>query len=197
MTTRNLELLSAELEKLKTTGHTAVALEVLIPYVNALVAAARSADPEGERQRIELNFEGQVEHYRAEMDTRLEMFKSVIEAGQSALRSLSLLNGAAAIALLAFLGNVLSHPTIMGIATIPGMSRSMACFAIGVGLAACGFVARYFSQASHGQEFSADPATAWKWGVRIRNVAICSALASLAIFFVGVWFAFKAATTLG
>lgn len=189
-----LQTLSTELARLKQLGHTAVALDALIPYVDALTRSASAADPESERQRIRLNFEGLVEQYRADVEGRRELLKAVLEAAQSALRTLSLVNGAAAVAILAFLGNVLAHPTTDGLATVPPMSKSMVSFAVGVGLAAVGFAARYFSQAYFSRDFTADAVMGGKWGRRWRCVAIAGAVASLIAFFVGIGFAFRAVT---
>ena len=94
MSTGPFETLAIELAKLKSLGHTAIAREALIPYVDGLARSACAADPEGERQRIELNFEGQLEAYKAQVGAQLEMFKAVMETGQSALRALSVENGA-------------------------------------------------------------------------------------------------------
>lgn len=85
MAVSSLEALAAELSKLKALGHTAVALDTLLSYVNDLTQSARAADPEAERQRIGLDFGGRVEQYKAEVEGRRELFKAVIEAGQSAL----------------------------------------------------------------------------------------------------------------
>ena len=193
MSITNLELLAAELEKLKRLGHTAVALDALIPYVGGLVKAARESDPEGERHRVRLTFEGQVEQYRAQVEGRREMFKSILEAGLSALKALSVLNGAATVAILAFLGNVVSKPlNAYALVTIPGMNTAMAAFAFGVWFAALGLAARYFSQASFGMDFSKKSEVAERWGVVFKWVAISAGILSLALFFIGVWAAFHA-----
>jgi len=181
-----LEVLSSELSKLKGHGHTAIAIDPLINYIGELLNSARLTDPEGERQRIALNFEGQLEAYRAERSFNVEMFKAVIEAGQSALRALSIVNGAGAIAILAFLGNVLAHSTDTGLQVASFMTRAMTWFAVGVGFVALGYVARYFSQANYGGDFSQGEAIRRKWGDRWRFVAVVSAVASLLVFFVGI-----------
>jgi hypothetical protein len=191
MTVAALETLAQELATLKERGHTAVAMNALLPYVTGLLASARSGDPEGERQRVKINFEGQVEAYRAEVSSQLELLKAAIEAGQSALKSISVINGAAALAMLAFIGNVLSHPTDIGLAAMMIMSRSMTYFATGVGLSAIGLAARYFSQASYAGDFS-NQSRATKWGNTWRVIAIVAGVAGLAAFFIGVRVASRA-----
>jgi hypothetical protein len=186
MSADGLQSLSKELDKLKTAGHTAVAIDPLINYVGGLLSSARLADPESERQRIALNFEGQLEAYRAEINAGLEMFKAVLETGQSALRALSVVNGAAAVAVLAFLGNVLSRPSEIALGALPLMSAAMTSFALGVGFAALGFATRYFSQASFGGDFFDDKERGLTWGRRWRMVAIGAGITSLVLFFAGI-----------
>jgi hypothetical protein len=192
MASNLLDTLAAELSKLKVAGHTAIALDPLITYVSGLVESARASDPEDDRQRIRINFEGQLEKYRAEVQGNLEMFKAVLETGQSALKALSVINGAAAIAILAFLGNVLAHPSKEGLAAVPSMSRAMVWFATGVGLAGVGFAARYLSQASFAGDLWSNAATAGKGGIWLRVLAIAGGLFSLVLFFVGIGAAFNA-----
>ena len=184
----NTELvgLAAELSKLKGLGHTAIAIEVLLRYVNGLADAASAKDPESERQESKLRFEAQVEG-------DMEMFKAVIEAGQSTLKVLSLVNGAAAIAILSFLGTILSKqdgvPTLL---TVPLMRWAMLSFSLGVGLSALGFGFRYLSQGLYKRDFRLGIDSARKWGDTFRNLAILSAVASLLAFFAGIGTAFCA-----
>ena len=49
--------------------------------------------------------------YNAEVIGNLEMFKSVISTGQNALKSVILINGGAAVALLAFIGSIWDKST--------------------------------------------------------------------------------------
>jgi hypothetical protein len=50
--------------------------------------------------------EANLEWYKAQVIFDLEMFKSVLMAGQTALRTSFLINGGASVALLAFIGNI-------------------------------------------------------------------------------------------
>lgn len=190
MSSGPLEHIAGELSKLRAAGHSAVAIDLLLPYVQGLVNAARAADPEGERLRLQQHFDGQIEHYKASREMDREMFKAVIEAGQSALKSLSVINGAAAIALLAFLGNALSKDKTPAAALIAGMSNSMLSFGIGVALAGAGFALRYLSQAVYTGDFRLGTEHS-RWGDRLRNAAILAGVGSLVAFIVGTFISFR------
>lgn len=74
----------------------------------------------------------------------LESFKQVIALGQSTLKSIMLINGGAAVALLAFLGNLLGKSnSAVGLLPFAG---SMRVFVIGVFLSAIAYALTYFSQ---------------------------------------------------
>jgi len=60
----------------------------------------------------------------------MEMFKSVIIAGQAALKSAILINGGATVALLAFIGSVFKVSQNSEVVT--KLSHAMFCFVIGV-----------------------------------------------------------------
>lgn len=74
----------------------------------------------------------------------LESFKQVIALGQSTLKSIMLINGGAAVALLAFLGNLLNKPS-SDVGFLP-FAGSMRIFVIGVFLSAVAYALTYFSQ---------------------------------------------------
>jgi hypothetical protein len=74
----------------------------------------------------------------------LEGFKQIIALGQSTLKSIMLINGGAAVALLAFLGNLITRS---GSSTnIVAFADSMGMFVIGVFLAAVAYATTYFGQ---------------------------------------------------
>lgn len=81
----------------------------------------------------------------------LEMLRSVITTGQSALKSSLLINGSAAVALLAFIGNFwspYSHST-----AVIGIAGALGYYVLGVLLGAVAAGVTYLSQAGFGREF--------------------------------------------
>jgi hypothetical protein len=72
----------------------------------------------------------------------VEMFRSVIQAGQNALRSAFLMNGGASVALLAFVG----HLSSVAPKKVPMLAPSLATFVGGVLVAALASGVTYLSQ---------------------------------------------------
>jgi hypothetical protein len=107
------------------------------------------------------------------------MFKSVIEAGRTALNALILMNGGAVVALLAFLGNALAKEPPSGFKfRVQVINAAMLVFVLGVGWAGVSLALRYLTQLlGHGRSASV--------GNKMNYAAIVSGLASLALFFAG------------
>jgi hypothetical protein len=88
--------------------------------------------------------------YNAEVMSTLEVFKSVISAGQNALKSVILINGGAAVALLAFIGSIWNE-SIDDIA-IKKLLISMAIFVVGVLLGGIAAGLTYLVQLSYNHQ---------------------------------------------
>jgi membrane protein YqaA with SNARE-associated domain len=73
----------------------------------------------------------------------IETFKGLINLSIEALKALLLINGGAAVAILAYLGNLASHPPV---AHLPNMKNALLCFAGGVLVTAVTFWIAYFTQ---------------------------------------------------
>ena len=107
------------------------------------------------------------------------MFNSVIEAGLSAIKSATLINGGAAVSLLAFLGNLLTKDPPYGTTyPIHALSQAMLIFFLGVGFSGVATAARYFSQATYSSKNEC-------LGDFFRWMAIVLALFSFGAFFYG------------
>lgn len=159
-------------------------LENYLEEMEKIANANETASIEGEKQdlaasRFAHDFE--VWKVRAPLQSAsdLEMLKAVLEAGQTALKSATLINGGAAVALLAFLGNMLSRDAAKDIAyLIPEINGAMLSFVIGVGCAGLASGLRYLSQ---------DFYTGNKdgWGAALKIPAIILGFASFGCFFWG------------
>src|SRR5690349_6461424 len=68
-----------------------------------------------------------------EADMDKEMFKSVLESGHNALKAVMLINGGAAVAFLAFLGNLLTKSQAVKMGDFP---KALLCFVFGALLSA-------------------------------------------------------------
>jgi hypothetical protein len=122
------------LQNLKKDGVEQVNTEGIITYLHETLHLL-------EAQPNELSG-AQLEKYKTELQVwaegqknvhalNIELFKSTINAGQNAIRSSFLMNGAATISLLTFIGKL----TDSAPAKVPLFSSSLILFVIGVGLA--------------------------------------------------------------
>ena len=175
----------------KEQGHSTVSIDAMRNYLKALEKDAEndshynSLDHEAKLTEFKAANDRNIAHANNETAHSLEMFKSVITAGQSALRSSMLINGGAAVALLAFTGKIWATPTSELVANSLTCSILLFCFGVLSGAIATGTT--YLSQFS----FS----SGWlKLGNSINIFTIGVILSSYALFAVG---AFKAANSLG
>ncbi len=121
--------------------------------------------------------------YGARVNFHLELFKSVIESGHAALRSLFLLNGGAAVAVLALVGHLSTSAT-----TAPHVNK-FACpllwFAVGLALAATASGFTYLVQ-------RAFAARKGRRGRRLNGITVCLCIGSIVAFAVGSAVAYAA-----
>ena len=92
-------------------GQTQIATDRLLFFLKEIekvseVGGSKSVTTEGEIAHFKAAHEASLAQYKATADADLEMFRSVIQAGLTARRSAIVINGGAAVALLAFLGHV-------------------------------------------------------------------------------------------
>ncbi|MHB1092334.1 hypothetical protein [Thiobacillus sp.] len=140
--------------------------------------------------------EAAMEAYRADLslwvssrqqnhEHNLEMLRATITTGQSALKSALLINGGAAVALLAFLGSVWSSDKI---GEVPSeINPALLLYVFGVLSAAVAAGATYLSQAGYGNEFG----KASRYVGYIGHVlAVLGVLGSYVLFGRASWLAF-------
>ncbi|SRR6266852_2927538 len=143
----------------------------------------------------------------------LESFKTAIDSGKNALQTAILINGGAAVALLAFLGNILTKDTPSRASLKFPLSAALLCFGLGVLASALAAAFVYFAQSAHARQVevnvnSIEASRAGKdteaadllqnakayhrTGLRRNLVAIWFGVASLVFFFAGLCWAFCA-----
>ncbi len=94
------------IEDVKSKGTAAIYCDNLIAYLREV---ENSPEPELtplEVEKYKADLQNWIEANKSGQEARLELFRSVIAAGQSAIKSSFLLNGGAAVALLAFIGHL-------------------------------------------------------------------------------------------
>jgi hypothetical protein len=173
-----IEQLQKELVGVKAKGQDTVTIAALESYLDGLRSSASQSI---EFQKLE------TQRSLAQLDVQtkhsIEMFKAVVESGREALNALVIVNGGAVIALLGFMGAVISKglPQSLGL----GLTLPILQFGIGVLMGAVGFMMRYFSQACYATDKK-------KCGDAFRWVAISVALIGYGLFGFGIYGAYCA-----
>lgn len=97
------------IEGIRTKGNETIQCDALIEYL-ASVENTASADPTAlQLEQFKAQLQGQLEVAKRVHEGQLEMFRSVITSGQAAIKTGFLLNGGAAVAMLAFIGHLAQH----------------------------------------------------------------------------------------
>lgn len=120
--------------------------------------------------------------YHAETSIKLETFRSVISCGQSALKSATLINGGAAVALLAFIGHVWGKD--LSSLVLNGLSFSLLLFVFGVLCSAIASGTTYLAQAFYDGDWD-------KTAQTINAISILLVLGSYVLFFLGAYKAYS------
>ena len=134
-----LNRLRTDLGALLQQGQQFVQIPALLDYLSSLESEAPAIS-----QANELQHQSQLAYHRAVHETNLEMFKSVIEAGRTAVTTAILVCGGATAALLAFVGNF--QTKLPGSEVPAALIGALMCFATGVVLAAMASGSRYVTQ---------------------------------------------------
>lgn len=120
-----------EVARVKATGQQGVTLDALDDYFGRLEKTVSAIVPSP--QTVELNqaqHDFSLAHYNWQKDSSLEMFRSVINAGQSALKAAMMMNGGAAVALLALLGHAASDASTKSL--VAKLAYPLFLFVLGV-----------------------------------------------------------------
>ncbi|MGE0109621.1 MAG: hypothetical protein AB7S81_07675 [Bdellovibrionales bacterium] len=126
------------LESLHKEGHESVLVTNLIKYL---------ADKNAGHELAQKDFENTCRSNEIRTPINVELLKAEIEAGGSALKTAILINGGATIALLAFIGNLItrtnteSHTSLFSAFITP-----LILFVAGVGFASAAMAIRYITQ---------------------------------------------------
>ncbi len=117
--------------------------------------------------------------FRASSESSLEMFKSVILTGQSAIKSGILINGGAAVALLAFIGKIWTESQTQ--ITTSLLSTALVYFSVGVLLGALTSGFTYLSQLCYSNESSVSK------GKMLHIFTVITGLSTYLFFGLGAW----------
>ena len=98
--------MKAMIEDIKAKGTAAIYCDNLIAYLNEVENAPEVEPTPIQIEEYKADLQNWIETNKRDHEGRLEMFRSVITSGQAAIKSSFLLNGGAAVAMLAFIGHL-------------------------------------------------------------------------------------------
>lgn len=182
-----IEIYTAAIEDAAQQGAESVSVSEL-QRVNAEIIgiAAESPDDiavgEAALEQYKAQLAANSERQRNLHEFDLEMMRSTVMTGQSALKSSLLINGGAAVAVLAFLGNAWSKSIPRPI--VLQASYGLSLFVWGVLAAATAAGATYLSQAGYGDQLGKNSQKIGDFG---RGLAIALVVAAYVLFACGAW----------
>lgn len=175
------------LAEAKKSGSNSIQIHAFDEFLEAFGERAQATDPEVAKRRTAI----EVEQIKYRASAELELFKAVIEAGQTAIKSALLINGGAAVTLLAFLGNLLTKPTstVPTSAIVTDIGFALLIFVASVGAAGVASGIRYFAQVCFQRHESPKMETL---GNFVTGMASLLVLGSFFGFFCGGYKAYEA-----
>lgn len=129
-------------QNIESHGTMAIKTSNLIAYLRDVENSKESEPSPVELEKYKADLQNWVELGKQQHEARMELFRSVITAGQSAIKSSFLLNGGGAVAMLAFVG----HLAELDSNKVPLFASSLLPFAIGVLLVTVTSGMTYLSQ---------------------------------------------------
>jgi len=142
--------LEIELDAIKENGVEQIEVKNFDAYIKSLKEGIEEIDQIDELQtQRDLAFytakrASKIESYKAKVQRFLDGFNSVISLGQSALKSCTIINGGAAVALLAFIGNIVLKRNTT--ALTGGIADALFAFGVGLLLASLATGSTYLAQ---------------------------------------------------
>jgi hypothetical protein len=176
--------LKEDIEQAKAQGVEKIRSENLISYLSEMEKNLESQS-EADIEIHRANLQKWIEDHKNAHAHSVEMFRSVIAAGQNALRTSFLMNGGASVAILAFIG----HLAATSSDNITLFSSVLSIFVIGVLVSAVASGTTYLSQ-----WFYASGDKYHKTGFGLNIVAIILGLGSYGVFAWGIYEAQNAFT---
>jgi hypothetical protein len=139
-----IQLIRDQVRRVRQQGGSLIPAESLEQFLNLLDSGQVDRDL---GLIIAANREAATAKYRARVESGLELFKSVIQSGHAALKSLFLLNGGAAVAVLALVGHLSTSPIAAG--QVNKFACPLLWFAVGLTFAAIASGLTYLVQRAY------------------------------------------------
>lgn len=171
--------MKATIEDIKSKGTAAIYCDNLISYLNEVLKSPEPNPTPVDIEKYKADLQNWIASHERVHQSDLEMFRSVISAGQQAIKSSFLLNGGAAVALLAFI----AHLAQFKADKVPDFGCSLLPFSFGVLAAAITSGCTYLSQWLYAKKSS----PAQKFGFYINLLCIILGVTSYALFIWGLF----------
>ncbi|MEX3776188.1 hypothetical protein [Pseudomonas sp. MYb118] len=181
------EQLKSEIERFSAQGNESIKIDILTSALDKAIAADDQESEAVVIERLKAYLQSQVEIQKYNHAVDLEMFKSIIETGQNAIKSIMLLNGGAAVALLAFIGK------LAGTGQIPLFATPLTTFVIGAFTAGLTSGISYLTQLIYSEEGKLRTRS----GIALQAIAVLLGLLGLAAFGYGTYKSYFAFIGLG
>ena len=182
-----------------TAGAVSIPVANLNAYLDGLINSLKESEAGGQ-QKSDEQIKHELEVWKTQTSTDLafgvELLKGTIEAGQTALRSAIAINGGAAVAMLAFVGNAVTKWQTGGpLLSKVGAAMLVFVLSAGFGGTATGF--RYLAQFGYSEAryAGAKKERMLRCGRVANVVSILLGVASFAGFFAGGVLAYRAIAT--
>jgi hypothetical protein len=168
-------------KEIKGNKNDSIQCDNLIQYLDNFVQTGPSEISQDQIEHLKAQLQIMVEREKSNHASDLEMFRSVIQSGQNALKTALLMNGGASVALLAFIGKLTEERQ----AHIPAFTNALTVFVLGVFCIVVASGSTYLSQWLYAAE------SGWKEraGFGFNLLSIILGLASYGLF---IWAMTKA-----
>ena len=167
------------IEEIKTKGTAAIFCDDIIAYLDEVLKSPEAEPRPVDIEKYKADLQNWIEANKHQHQSSLEMFRSVIVAGQSAIKSSFLLNGGASVALLAFI----AHLAQFDAAKVPVFAECLLYFAFGalaiVITSGLTYLSQWFYASAH--------AWAMKVGFGLNITCIVLGIASYGLFAWGLF----------
>lgn len=171
------------IQGIKDNGTAAIYCDNLIAYLDEISKSPSTSLSEAELERYKADLQLHIEQNKSHHASQLEMFRSIILAGQNAMRSSFLLNGGASVALLAFIG----HLAKFSPDKVIGFVNALIPFTLGVLAITVTSGFTYLSQ----WLYDSESIKVQRFGFALNITNIILGLSSYALFIWGIWCAYS------
>ncbi|HGL5978090.1 TPA: hypothetical protein ACKFKV_003869 [Klebsiella oxytoca] len=184
-----LALIKKDVSDVKQNDAETILVDNLLNYLSEIDVTEQPEDNALTLEGIKHQNSTQLELFKIENNFQMESFKAAISIGANACRTFLIMNGGAAIALLAFLGNIWNKSSSTEAAS--AIATALVLFCMGVVLAGVCAGFSYISQSLFVSSELGNKKSQLYWGRAINLMACISGAGSIFIFAYGSFSAYQ------